>query len=99
MIDSSISAHDLGTPAITNTLPMRNPGAPEIGFAIKEAPDGNSRHAKTCRCQFKACGGVVISQNFSRPADRQPIGTPKAFAMLSAVMSSCVGPMPPVVKR
>ena len=75
--NSSITRMMSGTPAMTMTLPMRKPGASEIGFGINDAPSGNPSHAQARGRQLKASAGVVFGKRFFRPwidADRNTEG-------------------------
>ena len=85
-----------GTPAITITLPSMKPGAFEMSLRIRSAPSG--MRAMRRRASFRS-SGLIRCSSISIARGSSPIGTPKALATLSAVMSSWVGPMPPVVKR
>jgi len=86
----------LGTPAMTWTLPMRNPGAFETGLAIRSAPNGI--RAMRRRASFRS-SGLCRSSSIARARSSTSMPTPKAWATQSAVMSSWVGPIPPVVNR
>ena len=71
-------------------------GAPEILFATSTAPRG--MRAMRRRASFNS--PPVFARRSFRIATASGCtssGTANAFAMQSAVMSSCVGPMPPVV--
>ena len=82
-----------GTPASTNTLPIWKPGGPFTGLTTFDPPTG--MRAMRRRAAFggspkRAVMAAMISASSSS-------STPKALATQSAVMSSWVGPMPPVV--
>ena len=83
-----------GTPAITMTLPSQKPGAAEILFSTSSAPCGI--RAMRRRASLSSMRGAR-ARKISTTRGSTSIGTPNALATLSAVMSSWVGPMPPVV--
>ena len=93
---SSIACMIDGTPAITITLPMRKPGAPDCLFSTRSAPAG--MRAMRSRASFISTPRAA-NRSFMIATARgsTSIETPNALATESAVMSSCVGPMPPVV--
>ena len=85
-----------GTPAITITLPIQKPGAPDCLFSTSSAPAG--MRAMRSRASFISTPRAAKRSSMSlRARGSTSIDTPNAFATQSAVMSSCVGPMPPVV--
>ena len=57
---------------------------------------GNARHAQARRRQLHAAALEALAQE-QRPLGWTSMPTPNALATQSAVMSSWVGPMPPVV--
>ena len=81
-------------PAITKTLSMRKPCGPPVGFRTSEAPCG--MRAMRMRDSM-TCGGAGRRRMTAAISSLTTTGTSKAAAMQSTVMSSCVGPMPPVV--
>ena len=84
-----------GTPAMTWTLPIVKPGAFETEFSISVAPSGI--RAMRSRASLSWSFGMR-SRSSATARGSTSIGTPKALATELAVMSSWVGPMPPVVK-
>ena len=85
-----------GTPAITITLPIQKPGAPDTLLRTRSAPLG----MRVIRRRASFISAPVTFSHSCRMASARgsmSIGTPNALATLSAVMSSWVGPMPPVV--
>ena len=82
----------LGMPANTNTLPIRKPGALLTGLSTSSEPRGT-------RAIFKRASLSGRPPRFKRStaSGSSTSSTPNASATHSAVMSSCVGPMPPVV--
>ena len=86
----------VGTPAMTMTLPIQKPGALETGLGTSSAPSG--MRAIRSRASFRS-SAFMYSRSMARARGSTSIDTPKALATESAVMSSWVGPMPPVVKR
>ena len=95
---SSIEAAICGTPARMKTLPIRTPGAPELGLAISSAPSRHARHAQP-RVGDPAGRRGNNPRGCARAAGWMTTPTPSAAAIESTVMSSWVGPMPPVVKQ
>src|SRR5262249_39524141 len=94
---SSIACMIEGTPAITITLPIQKPGAPDTLLRIRSAPLG--RRVMRRRASF--ISAPVVFTHLCRMASARgsvSIGTPNAFATQAAVMSPWVGPIPPVVK-
>jgi hypothetical protein len=94
---SSIACMIEGTPAITITLPIQKPGAPDTLLRIRSAPSG--RRVMRRRASF--ISAPVVFTHLCRMASARgsvSIGTPNAFATQAAVMSPWVGPIPPVVK-
>ena len=83
-----------GTPAITCTLPMRKPGAADTLLRMRSAPSG--MRAMRSRASFRSFSAMRVSSS-ARARGSTSIDTPNALATQSAVMSSWVGPMPPVV--
>ena len=83
-----------GTPAMTMTLPSQKPGAAEILLSTSAAPCG--MRAMRRRASLSCMAGARALK-ISTTRGSTSIGTPNALATLSAVMSSWVGPMPPVV--
>ncbi len=86
-----------GTPAITMTFSIQKPGAPETLLATSSAPSG----MRAMRRRASLSSPPILAMRSFRIATASACSlssTPKAFATQSAVMSSCVGPMPPVVK-
>ena len=85
-----------GTPAMVMTLPIQKPGAAETLLVTRSAPFGT--RAMRMRASFisvpRASKRAFITRDRS---GSWSMPTPKALATLSAVMSSWVGPMPPVV--
>src|ERR1700688_2261514 len=74
---SSMACMTAGTPARTNTLPMRKPGAREIGFSMRSAPRGMARHAAARGCKI-GCG-VALKHDRDRSrilADGHAKGAP-----------------------
>ena len=94
---SSIACMIDGTPAITITLSIQKPGAPDTLLWMRSAPLGIRVMRR--RASFISAP-VVFSQSFRMASARGSvsIGTPKALATQAAVMSLWVGPIPPVVK-
>ncbi len=87
-----------GTPAITITLPIQKPGAPDTLFFTSAAPRG----MRAMRRRASLSSPPILAMRSFRIATASGLtssGAPKALAMQSAVMSSCVGPMPPVVNK
>ena len=76
---------------------MVNPGAPERLLAMRVAPSG-TRAMRSCSAVTVTPRRAMASSSSARASSRTSIPTPKAAATASAVMSSCVGPMPPEVK-
>ena len=91
---SSIACMIDGTPAITCTLPMRKPGAADTLLRMRSAPAG--MRAMRSRASFRSFSAMRVSSS-ARARGSTSIDTPNALATQSAVMSSWVGPMPPVV--
>ena len=94
---SSMDCMMAGTPAMTMTLPSMKPGALETAFSIRSAPCGNAGHAAARLVQVLGLDAFEQQRDGAGilgDADRR-----SALATLSAVMSSWVGPMPPVVNR
>src|SRR5262249_50636832 len=94
---SSIACMIEGTPAITITLPIQKPGAPDTLLRIRSAPLG--RRVMRRRASF--ISAPVVFTHLCRMASARgsvSIGTPNAFATQAAVMSPWVGPIPPVVE-
>ena len=92
---SIIACMMVGMPAITMTLPSLKPGARMVALWISSAPSG--MRAMRSRASFRSCS-LQRSLKRATTSGWWSMPTPKAFATLSAVMSSWVGPMPPVVK-
>ena len=87
-----------GTPARMKTLPILTPGAPDIGLGISSAPSGT--RAIRSRASVSPPAGRDNNPRGSRRASGwTTTGTPSAAAIASTVMSSWVGPIPPVVNR
>ena len=84
-----------GTPAMTWTLPIEKPGATDTLFSIGVAPCGSV--AMRWRAALKPPSGNSAAMACIEAACGSH-GTPNASAMQGLVMSSWVGPMPPVVK-
>ena len=83
-----------GTPGITNTLAIWNPGALLTGLSSSVTPSGTSaifRRASLNSSGVYCCPSTAIASALRSSR------TPNALAMLAEVMSSWVGPMPPVV--
>ena len=95
-MSSSIACMIRGTPASTMTFSILKPGALEMEFCTSSAPTG--RRAMRRRAALRSSG---FSRSSSRAMARGSSITsrPSALATDSEVMSSWVGPMPPVVKR
>ena len=95
---SSIACMIEGTPAITITLPIQKPGAPDTLFFTSAAPCG----MRAMRMRASLSSPPILAMRSFRIATASRVdsrcGTPNALATHSAVMSSWVGPMPPVVK-
>src|SRR6516162_8754672 len=94
---SSIACMIEGTPAITITLPIQKPGAPDTLLRMSSAPLGMC----VMRRRASFVSAPVVFTHSCRMASARgsvSIGTPNAFATQSAVMSPWVGPIPPVVK-
>ena len=93
---SSMARMMIGTPAITCTLPMRKPGAALTELTMRSAPSG--MRAILRRASLTSVP-VLFHRVSSMARASALIGsaTPNALATASAVMSSWVGPMPPVV--
>src|SRR5262245_52691546 len=90
---SSIACMIEGTPAITITLPIQKPGAPDTVLRIRSAPLG--RRVMRRRAAF--ISAPVVFTHSCRMASARgslSIGTPNAFATQAAVMSPWVGPDP-----
>src|SRR5262245_30128286 len=89
--------HIEGTPAITITLPIPKPGAPDTLLRMRSAPLG--MRVRRRRASFISAP-VVFTHSCRMASARGSvlIGTPNTFATQSAVMSPWVGPIPPVVK-
>ncbi len=85
----------VGTPAMTWTLPSEKPGAFDTEFSISSAPAG--MRAIRSRASLSWSLGIRSRSNATARGSTS-IATPNALATESAVMSSWVGPMPPVVK-
>ena len=86
----------LGTPASTITLPSQKPGAAETLFRTRSAPAG----MRVMRMRASLSSAPVWARRSCRIFTARgswSIGTPNALAIDCAVMSSWVGPMPPVV--
>jgi hypothetical protein len=93
---SSIACMIEGTPAITMTLPIQKPGAPDTLLRMRSAPLG----MRVMRRRAAFISAPVVFTHSCRIASERgslSIGTPNAFATQSAVMSPWVGPIPPVV--
>ena len=84
-----------GTPAITITLPMKKPGARETGLSTRSAPAGMRAMRSLAGVRSAS---LSRSRSMARARGSMSMVTPNAFATASAVMSSWVGPIPPVVK-
>ena len=93
---STIARMIEGTPASTNTLSIWKPGAIETEFSMGTAPSGMKHILR--RASLKSAGSAKRAAIRSKLLASLTSPTPKARAMLAAVMSSWVGPMPPVVK-
>ena len=94
---SSIACMIEGTPAITITLPIQKPGAPDTLLRMSSAPLG----MRVMRRRASFISAPVVFTHSCKMASARgslSIGTPTAFATQSAVMSAWVGPIPPVVK-
>src|SRR5262249_2466285 len=94
---SSIACMIEGTPAITITLPIQKPGAPDTLLRMRSAPLG----MHVMRRRASLISAPVVFTHSCRMASARvflSIGTPNAFATQSGVMSPWVGPIPPVVK-
>ena len=93
---SSMACITAGMPAMVMTLPIQKPGAPDTLFATSAAPRG--MRAMRSRASLSS-PPILASRSFriATASGCRSSGTPNAFATQSAVMSSCVGPMPPVV--
>src|SRR5215831_13781067 len=92
---SSIACMIEGTPAITITLSIQKPGAPDTLLRMSSAPLG--MRVRRRRASF--ISAPVVFTHSCRMASARgslSIGTPNAFATQSAVMSPWVGPIPPV---
>ena len=74
------------------------PGAPDTWFDHELGAVGNARHAQARLVQLDAARLVVRLHDRQRARGSTSMPTPNALATQSAVMSSWVGPMPPVVK-
>ncbi len=86
-----------GTPAITITLPIQKPGAPDTSLRTRSAPFG----MRVIRMRASLISLPVALSHSCRMASARgsmSIGTPNALATQSEVMSSWAGPIPPVVK-
>src|SRR6516162_69951 len=94
---SSIACMMVGTPAMTMTLPIQIPGAPDTLLSTRSAPLG-MRVMRSRASFISAPVARSRSCRMARARGSTSIGTPNALATQSAVMSSWVGPMPPVVK-
>src|SRR5215831_3076030 len=93
---SSIACMIEGTPAITITLPIQKPGAPDTLLRMRSAPLG--MRVRRRRASFISAPVVFThSCKMRARADRCRSAQPNAFATQSAVMSPWVGPIPPVV--
>jgi hypothetical protein len=86
-----------GTPAITITLSIQKPGAPDTLLMMRSAAFGDTRHAQA-RLVHLGAGRLHPFVQMASARGSVSIGAPNAFAMHSAVMSLWVGPIPPVVK-
>ena len=83
---SSIACMIERTPAITITLPIQKPGAPDTLLRMRLRALGNACHAQPCLVHLNA--GRL--HPFVQDGERARIavdGTPNAFATQSAVMS------------
>ena len=84
-----------GTPGSTKTLSMRNPGAREIGLGSSAAPFGHLRHAQPRLVQLARrvmAFEEALRLGMDDQLDAERLGD------RCEVMSSWVGPIPPVVK-
>ena len=81
---------------MTITLPIQKPGAAETLLSTSSAPAG--RRVIRIRASFITPPvSRTLAVMISTARGSGPMATPKALATQSAVMSSWVGPMPPVV--
>src|SRR6266496_3076542 len=88
---SSIACMIEGTPAITITLPIQKPGAPDTLLSMSSAPLG----MRVMRRRASFISAPVVSTHSCRMASARgslSIGTPNAFATQSAVMLPWVDP-------
>ena len=86
-----------GTPAMTYTFSILKPGAPLTGLSMSAAPAGMSAMLMRASLASTPRLAKYASRSVAASALRAK-GTPKARATEAAVMSSWVGPTPPVVK-
>jgi hypothetical protein len=86
---SSIACIIEGTPAITITLPIQKPGAPDTLLRMRSAPLG----MRVMRRRASFISAPVVSTHSCRMASALSIVTPNALATQSAVMSPWVGPI------
>ena len=86
-----------GTPAMTKTFFTTKPGATETELGMSFAPAG--MRAMRRRLSFGSMPRP-FQNGISRSTARwsMSIGSIEGLGDASAVMSSCVGPMPPLVK-
>ncbi len=79
-------------------LPHLTPGAPELGLAISSAPSGTLAIRSRASVSSIPPRGVIVLEHPPR-FGWTTTATPSASAIASMVMSSWVGPIPPVVNR
>ena len=82
---------------MTMTLPSMKPGATDTEFSTSSAPKG-MRAMRMRAGVISTPRRLKLSRMGASARSSTSMPTPNALAMESAVMSSCVGPMPPVVK-
>src|SRR5262245_19506887 len=90
---STIACMIEGPPAITITLPIQKPGAPDTLLRMRSAPLG----MRVMRRRASLISAPVVFTHSRRMASARglvSIGTPNAFATQSGVMSPWVGPDP-----
>ena len=94
---SSIARMIIGTPAMT--MDIADPEARRGGDGVDDEL-GALRDARHAQPRLVRLDAALLPARLEHGARLRLIGsaTPKALATQSAVMSSCVGPMPPVVK-
>ena len=86
-----------GMPAITITLLDPEAGRARDLVLHQRGAVRDARHAHARLVELAADLGHAFLQDARPLPGDDSSGTPNALATHSAVMSSCVGPMPPVV--